>query len=600
MTGIDHELETLAQQGDLASFCPHCHAALNVYDADTRRVWVGLDVEVGDVACDLLVNPRLEEFERVLLAVLDAASRGRRRALPALPRLAARGGGAAAASATSPVFTIEVSLHTRVAPLSLLHARGLPLARRAQAGRAPRSSPGRRGRRSRSRTRGCACATSRRSATATTASRPWPRRAAACSARSRPASTAARSASTSPGSSSWSPRATSPAAARRIREKNALPADLRPRLPAGRPVREAVPAGQEGRAARRRRARAVRRRLRARDRPGDAAARGRPRRAAASPWSAAGRPGSHWPPTWPCKGHSVTIFEALHNPGGVLVYGIPEFRLPKAHRRGRDRQPAASRRQVRAQQHRRQALRAHGALRPRLRRRVRGHRRRPARLHGPARREPLQHRLRQRVPHAREPDEGLPVPRVRHAGAEGHAGGGGRRRQRGHGLRAHGAAHGRARGRPSSTGARATRCRRARRRSSTPSRRALRFEYLTSPVAYEGDEQGWVRQMRCVRMKLGEPDDSGPPAADARARVGLPDRRGPGGRGRGRRPQQGPLRGRRGAWSATSAATSARSPSPGARACRGCGPAGTSSPAPRRSSSPWARRARRPTTCTST
>jgi len=30
------------------------------------------------------------------------------------------------------------------------------------------------------------------------------------------------------------------------------------------------------------------------------------------------------------KGHSVTMFEALHKPGGVLVYGIPEFRLPKA------------------------------------------------------------------------------------------------------------------------------------------------------------------------------------------------------------------------------------------------------------------------------
>jgi len=28
-------------------------------------------------------------------------------------------------------------------------------------------------------------------------------------------------------------------------------------------------------------------------------------------------------------GHGVTIFEALHKPGGVLVYGIPEFRLPK-------------------------------------------------------------------------------------------------------------------------------------------------------------------------------------------------------------------------------------------------------------------------------
>jgi len=29
------------------------------------------------------------------------------------------------------------------------------------------------------------------------------------------------------------------------------------------------------------------------------------------------------------KGHQVTIFEALHKTGGVLIYGIPEFRLPK-------------------------------------------------------------------------------------------------------------------------------------------------------------------------------------------------------------------------------------------------------------------------------
>ena len=28
------------------------------------------------------------------------------------------------------------------------------------------------------------------------------------------------------------------------------------------------------------------------------------------------------------KGHDVTVFEALHEPGGVMVYGIPEFRLP--------------------------------------------------------------------------------------------------------------------------------------------------------------------------------------------------------------------------------------------------------------------------------
>ena len=29
------------------------------------------------------------------------------------------------------------------------------------------------------------------------------------------------------------------------------------------------------------------------------------------------------------RGHDVTVYEALHRPGGVLVYGIPEFRLPK-------------------------------------------------------------------------------------------------------------------------------------------------------------------------------------------------------------------------------------------------------------------------------
>ena len=28
-------------------------------------------------------------------------------------------------------------------------------------------------------------------------------------------------------------------------------------------------------------------------------------------------------------GHDVTVFEAFHKAGGVMVYGIPEFRLPK-------------------------------------------------------------------------------------------------------------------------------------------------------------------------------------------------------------------------------------------------------------------------------
>ncbi len=35
------------------------------------------------------------------------------------------------------------------------------------------------------------------------------------------------------------------------------------------------------------------------------------------------------------------------------------------------------------------------------------------------------------------------------------------------------------------------------------------FEYLTLPVRYIGDQDGWVREIECLRMELGEPDDSG-------------------------------------------------------------------------------------------
>ncbi len=37
----------------------------------------------------------------------------------------------------------------------------------------------------------------------------------------------------------------------------------------------------------------------------------------------------------------------------------------------------------------------------------------------------------------------------------------------------------------------------------------VQFKYLTNPVEYIGDEQGWVRGMRCIQMELGEPDESG-------------------------------------------------------------------------------------------
>jgi len=37
----------------------------------------------------------------------------------------------------------------------------------------------------------------------------------------------------------------------------------------------------------------------------------------------------------------------------------------------------------------------------------------------------------------------------------------------------------------------------------------VKFMFLTKPVRYIGDEQGWVRKMECIKMKLGEIDESG-------------------------------------------------------------------------------------------
>lgn len=37
----------------------------------------------------------------------------------------------------------------------------------------------------------------------------------------------------------------------------------------------------------------------------------------------------------------------------------------------------------------------------------------------------------------------------------------------------------------------------------------VKFELLTLPIIYIGDENGWVKQMECLRMELGEPDESG-------------------------------------------------------------------------------------------
>jgi glutamate synthase (NADPH/NADH) small chain len=37
----------------------------------------------------------------------------------------------------------------------------------------------------------------------------------------------------------------------------------------------------------------------------------------------------------------------------------------------------------------------------------------------------------------------------------------------------------------------------------------IEFHFLTTPIKYMGNDDGWVTQMECIKMELGEPDASG-------------------------------------------------------------------------------------------
>ena len=123
---------------------------------------------------------------------------------------------------------------------------------------------------------------------------------------------------------------------------------VRPRLPAGIAVRGRVHGRRHARAGGDRPPRALGRRSRHPRRldehPGH-----RARAASASASSDRVRPGMACAADMAKAGCDVTVYEAFHQPGGVLRYGIPDFRLPNEVDRRGDRQSQAARRDVRVQ-----------------------------------------------------------------------------------------------------------------------------------------------------------------------------------------------------------------------------------------------------------
>ena len=106
------------------------------------------------------------------------------------------------------------------------------------------------------------------------------------------------------------------------------------------------------------------------------------------------------------EGFPVTIFEAFHELGGVLRYGIPEFRLPNSLIDDVVGKIKAARRAVRHQFRGRKDGDDRGSQGRGVLEDLRRHRRRPAALHERAGRASPRRDVGQRVPYPRQPDAG--------------------------------------------------------------------------------------------------------------------------------------------------------------------------------------------------
>jgi hypothetical protein len=143
------------------------------------------------------------------------------------------------------------------------------------------------------------------------------------------------------------------------------------------------------------------------------------------------------------NGVQVTIFEALHVAGGVLKYGIPEFRLPDVIIDAEIDNLKKMGVEIRLDTIIGKLFTIPQLLGEMGYHGLRGHRRRVAQVR-PSPRRSLQRRLfGQRIPHPREPDARLSPAPLRHAGGHGQTRGRGGRGQYRHGCLPRGPAHGR-------------------------------------------------------------------------------------------------------------------------------------------------------------
>jgi glutamate synthase (NADPH) small chain len=326
VAAVDPELSALEHEGDLASFCPRCLAGLDVYHQASRRVWIRLAVKAGGQDCELLVNPRLESFEHSCTgfedgAVLDDVTCPQCRASLLEPERTCEACGA-------PVFCLDVSVRSRVAPLWLCcrtgcHWHGVS----TQAAAKIRSIAPRQKRPEQDpvlRVRNFAEVSYGFDGEQAVAE------AGRCRQCKKPACMDGCPVNVDiPGFVSLIADGEFAAAARLIRRRNALPAVCGRVCPQDDQCEKLCVLGKTGEplavGALERFAADFERETDQVELPQPAPRTGRRVAVVGS-----GPAGLTLAADLVVLGHSVTVFESLHKPGGVLVYGIPEFRLPKA------------------------------------------------------------------------------------------------------------------------------------------------------------------------------------------------------------------------------------------------------------------------------
>jgi glutamate synthase (NADPH/NADH) small chain len=206
-------------------------------------------------------------------------------------------------------------------------------------------------------------------------------------------------------------------------------------------------------------------------------------------------------------GHDVTVFEALHKAGGVLVYGIPEFRLPKAIVQAEVDYLASLGAKIELNAVVGKVFTVDELLKDGF----------EAVFVGTGAGLPMflgipgenylgvmsanEYLTRSNLMKAYRSDYGTPIPRKRRVAVVGA------------GNVAMDAARTALR-----LGSEEVYIVYRRSRDEAPARRdeihhaeqeGVRFCFLQSPVEIIADEKGWVKAMKCIKMELGAPDDSG-------------------------------------------------------------------------------------------